>query len=148
MVFDAERVARAFAFDTVQADDLRARWRELIDLAVWSDLKCSKIGALPRLRKRLLEVGENLRSFYADRSWIPQPREQVKGAMAASLNLRDALLNLERSAQLLDGGTDLPDFESKLLALRQRMLKVMEAHEHQWAALLEEQYGADVDDED
>ncbi|HKJ09496.1 MAG TPA: hypothetical protein VKA76_10450 [Gammaproteobacteria bacterium] len=140
MAFDEQVVAQSFAFDPDQVAELRRRWRDLLDLCVWADLKSAKIGTLPRLRKRVLEVGENLRSVTSDRSWIPHPREQVKGAMAASLNLRDALLNLERSAKLVDGGRDFETFERDLLAFRQQLLKFVEKHEMRWAQLLESQY--------
>lgn len=148
MVFEPEAVERSFTFDPARSDDLRERWISLLDRAVWADLKSSKIGAVPRLRKRLLEVGENLRSFLSDRTWIPHPRERVKGAMAASLNLRDALLNLERAAKLLDGGGDLPAFEPDLLEFRKRLLELMEQHEQQWGDMLEAQYSAEDDEPD
>ncbi len=148
MVFEPAAVERSFAFDAAHAAELRERWLGLLERAVWADLKSSKIGAVPRLRKRLLEVGENLRSFLSDRTWIPHPRERVKGAMAASLNLRDALLNLERAAKLLDGGADLPAFEPDLLAFRKRLLELMEAHERQWGDMLEAQYAAEDEDEE
>ncbi|MGA7802610.1 MAG: hypothetical protein WCC36_17560 [Gammaproteobacteria bacterium] len=146
MVFDEQSVARSFAFDPDQVSDLRRRWRDLLDLCVWADLKSGKIGTLPRLRKRVLELGENLRSVASDRSWIPHRREQVKGAMAASLNLRDALLNLERSARLVDGGRDFETFERDLLAFRERLLKFIEKHEMLWGELLESQYDEPTDD--
>jgi hypothetical protein len=142
---DAERIAESFRFDAGQVAELRARWLALLDLSVWGELKSAKIGAVPRLRKRALELGEKLRSLVGDRGWIPQPREQVKGAMAASLNLRDALLQLERAAVLLEGGADFPRFEADLLVFRQRLLRLMEHHERLWGDLLESQYGAEDD---
>jgi hypothetical protein len=66
--------------------------------------------------------------------------------MAASLNLRDALLGLERSAQVLDGGEDFSAFERDLLEFRHRLLLFIEKHEQQWGDLLEEQY--DIQEED
>lgn len=148
MGFDAEQVERSFAFDPQQVAGLRARWLRLLDAAVWEELKSGKIGAVPRLRKRLLEVGENLRSVVSDRAWIPHPRERVKGAMAAALNLRDALLNLERSAVLLEGGAGFPEFEAELLAFRQDLLRLLERHEQIWGDMLEAQYGEPLDEDD
>ena len=150
MPFDKELVAESFAFDPDQIADLRTRWRDLVDLAVWGDLKTQKIGAVPRLRKRLLELGENLRSVVNDRSWIPQERERIKGAMGAMLNLRDALLQLERAAQVIDGGEDFPQFEKDVLDFRQRLLVFVEKHEKLWGDLLESLYDAaeEEDDED
>jgi len=147
MVFDPELVAESFAFDTEAVADLRSRWAALMDLCVWGDLKASKIGALPRLRKRVLEVGEHMRSLFSDRAWMPVARERVKGAMAASLNLRDALLSLERSAKLVEGGEDFAAFESAMLSFRRDLLALMERHESQWGDLLEAQYDAADDDE-
>lgn len=146
MAMDERQVARSFAFDAGEVSELRRAWLELMDLCVWGDLKSTKIGALPRLRKRLLEVGENMRSLCSDRLWIPVARERVKGAMAASLNLRDALLNLERAAVVVDGGEAFAKFEAALLTFRQRLLALMEAHERQWGDLLEAQYDEAMDD--
>lgn len=148
MAFDVEQVERSFAFEPEQVADLRARWLRLLDAAVWDELKSGKIGAVPRLRKRLLETGENLRSVVSDRAWIPHPRERVKGAMAAALNLRDALLNLERSAVHLDGGAGFPAFEAELLEFRQRLLSFLERHEQVWGDMLEAQYQEPLDEDD
>lgn len=147
MALDTQQVAASFRFDPERIDDLRARWLRLLDLSVWGELKSAQIGALPRLRKRLLELGENLRSLVSDRTWIPQPREQVKGAMGASLKLRDSLLDLERAAAFIEGGADFPQFERDLLEFRQHLLTLMEGHEQVWAALLDSQYGTDVEDD-
>jgi hypothetical protein len=148
MPFDEQRVAESFAFDPAQIDALRTGWRDLLDLAVWGDLKTQKIGAVPRLRKRLLELGENLRSVINDRRWIPQERERIKGAMGAMLNLRDALLQLERAVQLIDGGEDFARFETDLLDFRQQLLVFIEKHERLWGDLLESLYDEPLDDED
>lgn len=148
MGLDADTVAATFEFDPDAVADLRQRWTRVMDLAVWGDLKSERLGAVPRLRKRVLELGENLRSLTAGREWVPQPREQVKSAMGASLKLRDSLQSLERAAQNLSGGDDLDRFETEFLALRERMLAFMEYHEHQWGDLLQSQYGEDPEDQD
>ena len=148
MPFDEQLVRQSFDFDPEQIQDLRRRWIALLELGVWGDLKSQKIGAIPRLRKRLLETGENLRSVVNDRSWIPQVRERIKGAMAASLNLRDALLHLDRAAQVVDGGEDFADFERDILEFRHNLLAFMEKHEQQWGDLLESQYDEPVEDDD
>ncbi len=147
MALDAQQVAVSFQFDPEQVADLHSRWLRLLDLSVWGELKSAQMGVLPRLRKRLLELGENLRSLLSDRTWIPQPREQVKGAMGASLRLRDSLGDLERAAALIEGGADFPQFERGLLEFRQRLLTLMEGHEHVWAGLLDSQYSDDVEDD-
>lgn len=148
MPFDEKRVAESFDFDADQIMDLRTRWRDLVDLAVWGDLKTQKIGAVPRLRKRLLELGENLRSVVNDRSWIPQERERIKGAMGAMLNLRDALLQLERAAQVVDGGSDFTRFEANILEFRQHLLVFVEKHEKLWGDLLESLYDEAIEEDD
>ena len=148
MPWDETQVERSFDFDPAQVTDLRARWLQLIEISVWGDLKSTNIGALPRLRKRMLELGEHLRSLLTRRDWLSQPREQVKSAMASSVNLREALLNLERAAKLVNGGDDFARFERGLLDFRQRLLRLMEKHEMQWGELLEQQYDEPVDDED
>ena len=147
MAFDPDRVSASFAFDRDKLSVLRREWLALLDLAVFGDIRSSKIGAVDRLRKRLLESGESLRSLTNDRSWIPQPREQIKGAMGASVKLRDVLLGLERAAQSVDSGKDFVHFERTLLDFRRELLQLVEHHEILWATLLEEQYD-DTDDEE
>lgn len=143
MSLDSEKVAAALAFDPAEVASLRQAWLRLLDLAVWGDLVSSKIGALPRLRKRLLETGEDLRSLVADRQWIPQPRERLKSALGSSVKLRDGLLNLERAAVLLDGGADFAVFERALMTWREALLRFIEVHEQRWAGLLDGQYDRD-----
>lgn len=151
MPFDPQTLEQSFNFDRAQLTDLRRRWGVLMDALVWQDIRSGKLGALPRLRKRFLELGENLRSVVNDRGWIPQPRERIKGALGACLNLRDALNQVERSAGTLDGGSDFPFFEQELLAFRRQLLLFLEHHEILWGNLLESQYDEqpeDGDDED
>ncbi len=145
MAFDAQQLEAAFAFDPDAVTDLRERWTRLIADAVWADLKTGTIGAIPRLRKRLLELGENLRSMLSDRAWIPHERERVKGAMAASLNLRDSLQQTDRAAKLLNGGTDFARFEADYLAFRRDLLALIERHEQCWGDLLESLYDDETD---
>ena len=148
MALDPAQVATSLRFDAEAVTDLRARWLRLLDTAVWGELKSVRMGALARMRKRLLELGENLRSLTADRAWIPQPRERVKSAMAAALNLRDTLLGLERAAHAVEGGADFAGFERELLEFRRRLLQLLERHEHAWAELLESQYAGGTDDDE
>lgn len=146
MSINQQDVLNTLAFDPEQLEQLRHRWSALMEQSVWGELQLSKIGALPRLRKRILELGEVLASLFADRSWIPQPREQLKNALGTSVKLRDALLALERSAVLINGGAGRETFEAELLEFRQQLLQLLEKHEAQWAALLETQY-EEQDDE-
>lgn len=147
MAFDPEKLEAAFAFNPEQVAHLRDAWADLMFRVVWGDLKSGTIGAVPRLRKRVLEIGENLRSLVSDRSWIPQERERVKGAMAASLNLRDSLQQADRAAKLLAEGRDFPDFEAAYLGFRQQLLAFIESHEQRWGDLLESLYGESGDDD-
>jgi len=147
MAFDPEKLNAAFAFDPEQVSKLKDAWTNLMSQAVWSDLKSGTIGAVPRLRKRVLEVGENLRSLVSDRGWIPHERERVKGAMAASLNLRDSLQQADRAAKLLSSGDDFADFERAYLGFRQQLLTFIERHEMLWGDLLESLYGEDSDED-
>lgn len=140
MSLDQQRAAESFVFDAKEVAELRRRWLRLIEGAVWDDISAERLGVLPRLRKRTLELGENLRSVTSDRGWIPQPREQIKSAAAACLNLRDSLLNLERAAKHLSGGRDVRQFEVDFIEFRQRLLEFTERHEMRWCALLETQY--------
>jgi hypothetical protein len=141
-----EQVAASFAFDSQHLDELKNLWLELIALSLWGELKSSKLGAYNRLNKRLLEVAENLRSFANDRRWIPQIREQVKGAMGAALNLRDSLQQLDLAVKVFEGGADFADFEQKYLHFRQHLLRLLEKHEFAWATLLESLYNQDAEE--
>ncbi|AGA32079.1 hypothetical protein TVNIR_0371 [Thioalkalivibrio nitratireducens DSM 14787] len=148
MSFDPEKLDAAFAFDPETVRELRESWGRLMVMVVWADLRSGTIGALPRLRKRMLEIGESLRSLLSDRKWIPRERERVKGAMAASLNLRDSLLQTDRAAKRVTEGQDFERFESEYLAFRHRLLTFIELHEQRWGELLESLYdGANEDEE-
>jgi hypothetical protein len=95
-VLDPVEVDRALALDAAWAGRLRAMWLDLAAVAVFGDLRAAHVGALPRLRKQVLDAGERLRAVLADRAWIPRPRERLKNALASALALREALDALER----------------------------------------------------
>lgn len=143
MSFAQEPLEKSFAFDPNSVAELRRLWAQLIEIVVWGELKSGTIGALPRMRKRILEVGENTRSLISDRRWIPNDRERVKGAMAASLNLRDSLMQADRAAKLLTSGDQFSEFEARYLEFRKLLLTFMESHEQSWGDLLESLYGED-----
>jgi hypothetical protein len=140
MTFDEQRVKQSFTFEHEQVQDLRTRWHTLIDLCVWGELTSRKVGLIPRLSIRLLELGECLRSLASDRSWLSQQRERVRGAMAASFNTRDALLKVDQAARLVDGGSHFAAFEQNLAAFRKDLLCFVEKHERLWSELLETPY--------
>jgi len=141
---DRETVKQALALDPGWTEAARHAWLAVMDLAVWGDLGSSRLGTTSRLRKRVLEVGEKLKSLTADRDWIPRPREQVKNALASALGLRDSLMELERAAASLDAGGDLDAFRGRLDELR-RLVEKMAPQENRWARLLDSQYGEDGD---
>jgi hypothetical protein len=146
MPFAQDQLEKSFAFDPNSVAELRRLWAQLIEIVVWGDLKSGTIGAVPRIRKRMLEVGENTRSLISDRRWIPNDRERVKGAMAASLNLRDSLMQADRAAKLLTGGDNFAEFEACYLEFRRLLLTFMENHEQLWGDLLESLYSEDSED--
>jgi len=139
MTFDQVQFDASFDFDLTIQQQLKADWLQLMALAVWGHLSSKKIGSLARLRKRILEVGENLQSLYADRAWIPHPREQLKSGLGTSVKLRDSLLALEHAAKLIDSGDNFVEFECLLIKFRQALMRVIEYHELRWAQLLESQ---------
>jgi len=139
---DEDAVRKALAFDPAWERAARAAWLELMDLAVWGDLRSSRLGATTKIRKRALEIGEKLRSLAADRDWIPQPRERLKNALASALNVREGLNELERAAQALDGGVDRGAFGARLAELQQ-YADALAPFENRWAALLDAQYRED-----
>lgn len=146
-MFDREEVNATLALPETWRTELRARWLRLQELSVWGDLKSGQIGALPKLRKRVLDVGEKLRSVCNDRAWIPHPREQIKNALGSSLNLLDARKKLEETARDLDGGADLAAFQTELAALRDALDHVLGPRDQRLAALLDRQYGEDPEEE-
>lgn len=137
---DAGEVERAVTLDPAWVGQLRQTWVQVMTLAVWGEVKSSRLGALPKFRKRVLEVGEKLRSLSANRDWIPHPREQLKNALASSFNLKDSLLQMERSAQDIDSGAELPALSEQLLHLHNLLVEPLAHLENRWASLLDTQY--------
>ncbi len=116
---------------------LRAHWLALMELAVWGDIRSDRLGALPKLRKRVLELGERLRSVAADRTWIPKSRERLKNALGSCLSLRDTLVLVDRAAQELSGGEDLAVFSRELAAFHCLVETDLAVAETAWATALE-----------
>lgn len=145
---DADEVRRAVTLDPAWVQELRQLWARLMELSVWGDVKSSRLGAMGRLRKRVLELGERLKSLAADREWIPHPREQVKNALGSAHNLKDTLLQLERAAQDVDGGSDRAAFDELMIGLHARILDPLGPLEYRWAELLDSQYGEDEQEDD
>lgn len=137
---DAEAVRQAVTIATDWRDALRTDWLRLMELAVWGEVKSTRMGTTARVRKRLLEVGEKFGSLCASRAWIPHPREQVKNALGSAYSLKDALMQFERAAEDLDGGADYVEFSAAVRVLQQRLADRLPDLENQWAALLDSQY--------
>lgn len=147
MALDSKAVQQSLTFDPQRILGLQQQWQSLMLVTVWGKLESTKIGALPRLRKRVLETGENLVSLFANRDWISQPHQQLKSALGTSVKLRDSLLSLERAAVTVEKGEDFPAFEQAIMAFRQDIVTLLEEYEAAWAELLESQLD-EQDDED
>jgi hypothetical protein len=135
-VLDAAEVDRSLALDPVWTARLRDLWLALAEVAVFGELRGTHVGALPRVRRQVLEAGERLRALAADRGWIPRPRERLKNALASALALREALDAVDAAARDLDG-RDAPAFRAALAALRLAALDPTARRANDWAALLD-----------
>jgi hypothetical protein len=84
----------------------------------------------------VLDAGERLRAMLADRTWIPQPRERLKNALASVLALREILDVLTSAARELDGA-DATTFRAALAGLTAAALDEIASRANEWAALLD-----------
>jgi hypothetical protein len=134
---DSKEVTRALALDAEWAAALRNQWSRLIAIAVFGDLKSQRLGALPRLRRKALDCGEKVRSMLATRDWIPQPREQLKNALASALALEQALADLEAGAAELEGGADLEAYRAAISGLAATARGELRTRSNEWASLLD-----------
>ena len=139
---DANRVEAALQFEAAWPAALRAQWLALIAVAVWDDVAMTRLGSAPRLRKRVLELGERLRSLTASRAWIPHPRERLKSALAAALALRETLTALDAMMPELTPGVAADRLRDALAALQATVLSELPQRETAWASLLDAQVGA------
>lgn len=136
---DTAQAGAALQFDVAWIAGLQAQWRELIDIAVWGELATARLGAAPRLRKRLLELGERLKSLTADRDWIPHPRERLKSALAAALGVRETLAEVASALTELAPGPDAARLAAGLRALQVLLERELPAREQAWAQWLDAQ---------
>lgn len=134
-MLDRDEVDAALRLDAAWADAMQRHWTTLVALAVLGDVKTQRIGALPRFRRKVLDLGERLRSMLADREWIPQPRDRLKNALACALSLRESLAQTDAAAADLDGGADLDALRAELAAIGAR-LAALEPRMNAWAVLL------------
>ncbi|MHB1950546.1 MAG: hypothetical protein ACYCQK_03635 [Acidiferrobacteraceae bacterium] len=130
-------IDRLLTPDELWKTEIRGQWLRLLDLLVWGDLKSANLGAISRVRKRALDVGEKWRSIFNTREWIPQPRDQLKSALASASSLRESLLLLERAAGEIETGSDYAEFEQLLIALHKAVTGRLRERETEWANALE-----------
>jgi hypothetical protein len=142
-MLDAAEVDRSLAFDPVWTAHLKDLWLAVVEVAVFGELRARHVGALPRVRRQVLDAGERLRALAADRAWIPRPRERLKNALASALALREALDALDAAARDLDG-RDAALFRAALMDLRAATLDSTAQRTNDWAALLDRR-GPDED---
>jgi hypothetical protein len=135
-------VVDAFDFTEAEWAAIESAWRTFMGDAVWLDLHAARVGALPRLRKRILELGESARSSMEAAHWLP-PRERLRSALATTLKLRDTLETVERGLEGLDGGADRERFVAAFAELRSLLETTLEPREQRWAAILEAGSGID-----
>jgi len=138
---DAAAVDALLAFDPAWTAELRAHWLQLMEAAVWDDPAMQRLGDAPRLRKRLLELGERLKSLVAGRHWIPHPRERLKSALAAAAGVRETLSAVENMMAGLAAGPEADRLHATLQRLRQRLEGPLSDRENGWARLLDAQVG-------
>ncbi len=133
---DERAVAEALALDAQWVDELRRGWLALIEVAVWGDIHGLHPGGSGRIRRRVVEAGERLRSLTASRDWIPRPREQLKNALASALSVEEALAALAHDARNLQGA-DVTRVEQALAQLHALLAQRLPDLKDRWAALLE-----------
>jgi hypothetical protein len=142
-MLDPAEVDRSLALDAAWVERLKALWLELVAIAAFGALRGPHTGALPRLRRQVLDAGERLRALVANRAWIPRPRERLKNALASALALREALDALEASTREIEG-EDGAGLRAALRELRAAALEPIAGRANEWAALLDRR----ADDED
>jgi len=139
---DAVQADAALQFDAAWMHALQSQWQALMTVAVWDDVAMTRLGSAPRLRKRVLELGERLRSLTASRAWIPHPRERLKSALAAALAVRETLDGLDALLPELAAGTGADRLRAALEVLRETVKSELPGRETAWARLLDAQVGA------
>ncbi len=133
-------------FDSVWAAHVRRQWLRLMEIAVWGDVKSSKLGVTGKVARRILEFGEKWRSIFNDRRWIPRARERAKNMLGSCLNLRDSLFLLEKAAKDLDGGADYAEFGRLLAELHEAVFGPLSERENRLASALDNLNRTGMDD--
>jgi hypothetical protein len=146
MALDADTVDRALTCDAEWLAGLRRDWLALADLAVWGGAQSSRLGALPKLRKRIIELGERLAGLAAPRGWIPQPRERLKSALATAIASGELLEQCGRLIAELDAGAARDELDAALAALSRRTRARLDEQAARWAELLDSQLAPDKEE--
>ena len=133
-------------FDRVEHDALRRDWLQLIDLSVWGELKAARLGALPRLRRRVAELGERLAAIDAPRDWIPQSRERLKSALATALAARESLLQCAQALDEMGPGAAREALRAALERVEQRCAPRIAVSAERWARQLDTLNTARIED--
>jgi hypothetical protein len=140
-VRDAERVARALAPDVVWQSELRQAWLRVAETAVWGGIESAQLGAVPRLRKRVLELGEKLALLGAPAQWLAAPRERLKSALATALAAQTLLAQCEATLAQLAPGEARDALEAALAALAGSARDTLARRAESWANLLDASTG-------
>lgn len=143
MALDADAVELALACDAEWLAELRRDWLALADVAVWGGAQSSRLGALPKLRRRIIELGERLAALGAPRGWIPQPRERLKSALATAIAAGELLEQCAQMIAELDAGAARDELAAALAALSRRTRARLDEHSARWAELLDSQLAPD-----
>lgn len=137
MPLDADALDRALALSPSLLAGLRRDWGEVIDLAVWSTLDSGRLGAVPRLRKRALQVGERIAALGASRAWIPHSRERAKSALASALAAVEAIEQFETESGALKPGAERDTLMAAFGKLRESADQPLRDYAERCARLLE-----------
>ncbi len=148
MLFDEELVEELVTPDVAKFDFWRRQWGQMMETSLWGDIRSHQIGSAGRLRKRILELGEKLRSYGSDRKWIPHPRERIKNCLASGLHLREAMDRVAESMASLEGGESLATLEALWDTLSGSLQEDLGLREARLVALLNQQYGEEQHSEE
>lgn len=136
---DADEVEAALALDADWRSELQRQWIDIVRCAVFGAVAASRLGVLPKLRRRTLDTGEKLAALFAARDWIPHPRERLKNALASALALRESLVQLRQVLADLDRGADLQLLNTRVAELDRSIDARLGDVEKRWAGLLDAQ---------
>ncbi len=144
MPFDEELVDGLVTPDAGKVDFWRTQWVQLMEMALWGEIRSHQIGSVSRLRRRILDFGEKLRSYGSNRKWIPHPRERVKNCLASALHLHEAMERVAESMASLEGGGSLATLEALWDTLSGALQEDLILREGRLVTLLNQQYNEEV----